>query len=73
MIEMVEKFITFHTVEKFEKSINLRTSQYTRFFQNLSLYNVNGGFSSMKPCLVPLERALLLTVFGQVVVAPFEF
>ena len=26
----------------------------------------------MKPCLVPLERALLFTVFGQVVVAPFE-
>ena len=43
------------------------TPQYTRFFQNLSLYNVNGGISSMNPCLVPLERALLLTVFGQVV------
>ena len=27
----------------------------------------------IKPCLIPLERALLLTVFGQVVVAPFEF
>ena len=49
-------------------------AQYTRSFQNLSLYNVNGGISRMKPCLVPLERGLLLTVFGQVVVvAPFEF
>ena len=48
-------------------------AQYTKFFQNLSLYKVNGGISRMKPCLVPLERALLLTVFGQVVVAPFEF
>ena len=52
---------------------NASASQYTRFFQNLSLYNVNGGISRMKPCLVSLERALLLTVFGQVVVAPFEF
>ena len=48
-------------------------TQYTRFFQKWSLYKVNGGISRMKPCLVPLERALLLTVFGQVVVAPFEF
>ena len=50
-----------------------KTTQYTRFFQNLLLYNINGRISRMKPCLVPLERALLLTVFGQVVVAPFEF
>ena len=48
-------------------------AQYTRLFQKWSLFKVNGGISRIKPCLEPLERALLLTVFGQVVVAPFEF
>ena len=46
---------------------------YTRFFQNLSLLKVNGGTPSLHPCMVPIERALHLKVFGQVLVAPFEF
>ena len=48
-------------------------SQYTRFLQNISPFKVNDGISSMHPCMVPFERALYLKVFGQVLVAPFEF
>ena len=33
-------------------------AQYTRFFQNVSHFKVNGGFSGMQSCMVPFERAL---------------
>ena len=32
-------------------------TQCTRFFQNFSRLKVNGGISSMNPCIVPFERA----------------
>ena len=53
--------------------MSLDTAQCTRFFQNLSRFKVNGGILSMHPRMVPFERALYLEVFGQVLVAPFEF
>ena len=64
------KFLTFQssTSENLRKALKIQyLTQYTRFFKTYRCtYNVNGGISRMKPCLVPLERALLLTVFGQV-------
>ena len=43
------------------------------FFQNLSWFKVNGGILSMHPFMVPIKRALYLDVFGQVLIATFEF
>ena len=78
VVIVVETVVTGVEVAKkrvnFERTFYVWVSaQCTRFFQNLPRFKVNGGISSMHPCMVPFELALYLEVFGQVLVAPFEF
>ena len=62
-----------NTVNEIGFLLDNAISLYTRFFQNLSHFKVNGVIQSMHLCMVPFERELHLEVFGQVWVSPFEF